>query len=268
MNRWRWFPTLLLALGAVFALGAQAQDNRPEYQLGPGDSIRISVYQNPDLTLETRVTENGTITFPLIGSVKIGGMTVSAAEKAIANALRAGSFVKQPQVNILPLQMRSRQVSVLGQVGRPGRFPLETFTTSVTEMIAIAGGIAPGGADLVILTGIRDGKPFHKEIDIVGVFLNNQGQDDIAVADGDELYVHRAPMFYIYGEVQRPGSYRVERSMTIRQALAQGGGLTVRGTERSLTLHRRTGGAIKAFSPNPNDLVRPDDVLSVGESLF
>ena len=268
MSHQRWFLSLLFAFGAMFGSGVQAQDIRPELQLGPGDSIRISVYQNPDLTLETRVTENGTITFPLIGSVKIGSMTVATAEKAIANALRAGGFVKQPQVNILPLQMRSRQVSVLGQVGRPGRFPLETSTTSVSEMIAIAGGIAPGGADIVILSGARDGKPFHKEIDIVGMFLNNQGQDDIAVVDGDELYVHRAPMFYIYGEVQRPGSYRVERSMTIRQALVQGGGLTVRGTERSLTLHRRIGSAVKSFSPNPNDLVRPDDVLSVGESLF
>lgn len=269
MNPQRWFRTLLFVLSAVvFARGVQAQDVRPEFQLGPGDTIRISVYQNPDLTLETRVTENGTITFPLIGSVKIGGMTAASAEKAIANALRAGSFVKQPQVNILPLQMRSRQVSVLGQVGRPGRFPLETSTTSVSEMIAIAGGIAPGGADTVILTGVRDGKPLYKEIDIVGGFLNNQRQDNIAVTDGDEIYVHRAPIFYIYGEIQRPGSYRIERSMTIRQALAQGGGITARGTERSLTLYRRTAGVIKVFNPNPNDLVRPDDVLSVGESLF
>lgn len=270
MNRQRWFAILLFMLAALFAVCARAQDKRAEYQLGTGDTIRISVYQNPDLTLETRVTENGTITFPLIGSIKIGGMTVALAEKTIANALHAGGFIKQPQVTIVPQQIRSRQVSVLGQVGHPGRFPIESLTTGISEMIAIAGGISPTGSDIVILTGVRDGKPFRREIDISGMFLNNQMQDDLVVADGDEIYVHRAPMFYIYGEVQRPGSYRVERNMTIRQALAQGGGPTARGTERSLGLYRRgtNNAAVKLFSTNLNDLVRPDDVLFVGESLF
>lgn len=269
MNHQRWLAILLFILAAVFALCAQAQDKRPEYQLGPGDTIRILVYQNPDLTLETRVTENGTITFPLIGSVKIGGMTIAAAELAVANALQAGKFIMRPQVTIVPVQIRSKQVSVLGQVGRPGRFPLETVNTSVSEMIGIAGGISPTGSDIAILTGVRDGKPFRREIDISAMFLDNQKQDNVVVADGDEIYVHRAPVFYIYGEVQRPGSYRVERNMTIRQALAQGGGLTGRGTERSLSLYRRTtNGAVKLFKPKPNDLVRPDDVLHVGESLF
>jgi polysaccharide biosynthesis/export protein len=269
MNRQRWFAILLVMLAALFALCARAQDNLPEYQLGTGDTIRILVYQNPDLTLETRVTENGTITFPMAGSVKIGGMTIATAEKAVANALQAGGFIKKPQVTIVPLQIRSKQVSVLGQVGHPGRFPLETVNTSVSEAIAIAGGISPTGSDIAILTGLRDGKPFRREIDISGKFLNNQMQDDLVVADGDEIYVHRAPMFYIYGEVQRPGSYRVERSMTIRQALAQGGGPTPRGTERGVRLYRRAAsGAVKLYSPNLDDLVRPDDVLNVGESLF
>ena len=268
MNHRRWVPILLFVLAAVYAVCAQAQDKRPEYEVGAGDTIRIVVYQNPDLTLETRVTENGTITFPLIGRVKIGGMTIAAAELTIANALQAGNFIMRPQVTIVPVTIRSKQVSVLGQVGRPGRFPLETVNTSVSEMIGIAGGITSTGSDIAILTGVRDGKPFRLEIDISGLFLDNQ-KGNLMVADGDEIYVHRAPMFYIYGEIQRPGSYRVERNMTIRQALAQGGGLTGRGTERSLGLYRRsTNGAVKLFKPNLNDLVRPDDVLHVGESLF
>ena len=89
------------------------------------------------------------------------------------------------------------------------------------------------------------------------------------MAGGDVIYVHRAPMFYIYGEVQRPGSYRVERGMTIRQALAQGGGPTPRGTERGLSVRRRNAeGDVETISPNLNDPVRPDDVLHVRESLF
>ena len=268
MNIGRLFSTLVLVLAAACTLGAHAQNRQPEYQIGPGDTIRILVYQNPDLTLETRVTENGSITFPLIGVVRIGGMTISSAELAIANALKSGGFVKQPQVGIVPTVIRSNQISVLGQVGHPGRFPLETFNTRISEMIAIAGGISATGSDTAILTGMRDGKPFRKEIDISGMFLDNKLEEDIIVAGGDVIYLHRMPMFYIYGEVQRPGSYRVERGMTIRQALTVGGGPTVRGTERRLTLHRRNVNGVAETTPNLNNLVRPDDVLYVGESLF
>ena len=268
MNFQKMFSKMLIVLASVFALCAHAQNRQPEYPIGPGDTIRILVYQNPDLTLETRVTENGTITFPLIGVVRIGGMTIAAAETTIANALKAGGFIKQPQVTVVPTQIRSNQISVLGQVGHPGRFPLETFNTRLSEMIAIAGGISLTGADVAVLTGMRDGKPFRAEIDIATMFLDNKLQEDLIVAGGDVIYVHRMPMFYIYGEVQRPGSYRVERGMTIRQALAQGGGPTVRGTERRLTLFRRNGNNMTETSPNLNNPVRPDDVLYVGESLF
>ena len=265
----RWLLTLLLVLAAAFSVCAGAQDQPTEYQLGPGDTIRVLVFQNPDLTLETRVSENGTISFPLIGTVRIGGMTVARAERTIADALRTGGFIKQPQVNVLLVVSRGNQVSVLGLVNRPGRYPLETFNTRLSEMLAIAGGVAPTGADVVILTGTRDGKPFRKEIDVAGMLLNNNPQDDIVVAGGDVIYVHRAPMFYIYGEVQRPGSFRVERGMIVRQALAQAGGLTPRGTERGLSLQRRSAeGTLETLRPNLDDLVRPDDVFQVRESLF
>ena len=264
----RWLTTLLLLL-VTGALPAHAQKNQPEYQLGDGDTIRISVFQNPDLTLETRVSENGLITFPLIGNVKIGGMTIPAASAAIAGALRSGGYIQNPQVNIQLLQNRGNQVSVLGQVGRPGRFPLETFNTKLTEMLAMAGGIAATGADIAIVTGTRNGKPFRREIDIPGMFLDNKLQDDIVVAGGDVIYVHRQPMFYIYGEVQRPGAYRIERNMTIRQALALGGGLTPRGTERNLGVYRRSAaGASELSTARLDEPVQPDEVLHVRESLF
>lgn len=256
----------------VFALGvgqALAQDRQPEYQLGAGDGIRVVVFQNPDLTVETRVTENGTISYPLIGSINIGGLTIPAAERAIAAALQAGKFIERPQVNIALLQNRGNQVSVLGAVNRAGRFPLETFNTRVSEMIAIAGGISPAGADVAIVTGSRNGKPLRKEIDIAGMFLDNALEADILVAGGDVIYVHRQPMFYIYGEVQRPGSYRIERAMTVRQALAQGGGPSARGTARGLRIHRRTPEAkVQVVTPELDELVRPDDVLFVQESLL
>src|SRR5262245_17378358 len=113
---------LLLAMAVVSGPNAFAQDKRPEYQLGAGDVIRILVFQNADLTTETRVTENGTITFPLVGLMRVGGLTIPAAEQLIAKSLRDGNYIQQPQVNIVLLQNRGSQVSVLGQVNRPGRF--------------------------------------------------------------------------------------------------------------------------------------------------
>ena len=257
----------LIAFSLMLTPLADAADTRGDYRLGPGDAIRIVVFQNPDLTLDSRVTEGGTITYPLIGGVAIGGLTIEAAEQKIATALKAGGFVQQPQVNIVLQQVRGNQVSVLGQVNRPGRFPLETFNTRISEMLAIAGGAT--GADVVILTGTRDGKPIRKEIDIPRLFLDKKSEEDIVVAGGDVIYVHRAPMFYIYGETQRPGSFRIERDMTVRQALAQGGGPTQRGDQDRLRLHRRNAeGKIEESSPGLDDPVLPDDIIYVRESFF
>jgi len=260
---------MLFLLLAMFAFPAHAQDKVVEYRLGPGDGIRISVFQNPNLTLETRVADDGAITYPLIGRARISGETLAGAESIIARALEAGNYIQSPQVTIVLTQARSSQVSVLGLVNRAGRFPLETLNTRVSEMIAMAGGIAREGADFVILSGERNGKYFRKEIDVAALFLSGKQEDDVRVAGGDVLYVQRAPQFYIYGEVNRPGSYRVERGMTIRQALVQGGGPTQRGTERNLRLYRRgAGGELEASSARLSEPVRADDVLYVGESLF
>ncbi|MFZ2627957.1 MAG: polysaccharide export protein EpsE [Rugosibacter sp.] len=261
---------LALFLLVVMASGVgHAQEPLREYQLGPGDSIHIQVFENPDLTLDTRVSEMGAITFPLIGSVQLGGLTLSAAELAIAQKLDEGKFVVKPQVTVVLVQNHGNQVSVLGQVNHPGRFPLETFNTRLSEILSAAGGITATGADTAILTGVRDGKPFRSEIDISGMFINNKLSEDVRVNGGDVIFVPKAPMFYIYGEVQHPGSYRQERNMMVQQALAQGGGLTPRGTERGLCIRRRgPDGKVIEIKPKPTDMVQADDIIEVSESLF
>jgi polysaccharide export outer membrane protein len=247
------------------ASAAASQD----YRLGAGDSIGIQVYQSPDLTLESRVSENGVVSYPLIGNVQLGGLSLVEAEKTIADALRSGGFVRSPQVNITLKQVRGNQVAVLGQVNRPGRFPLETGNTRVSDMLASAGGVTPTGDDVLILTGRRQGQEFRRVIDIPGLFLNQKPDDDVVVAGGDTLYINKAPVFYIYGEAQRPGPYRIERGMTVMQALAQGGGPTARGSQNRLKLHRRdVAGKVIETVPELTDVVRPEDVIFVRESLF
>ncbi len=255
---------LLLASGPT-----HAQAPTPEYRLGPGDVVRVTVYQSPDLSLETRVGENGVISYPLLGSVRLGGLSVAQAEKAIADGLRTGNFLRQPQVSLLVVQVRGSQVSVLGQVNRPGRFPIETADMRVTDLLATAGGISSMGADTITLVGTRNGQPFRKELDLPSIVRSERRAEDVVVQNGDVVYVERAPVVYIYGEVQRPGAMRLERGMTVMQALATGGGLTQRGTERGMRVHRKgTDGKTQIIQPSMDDPVRDGDVVYVRESLF
>jgi polysaccharide export outer membrane protein len=259
---------LLFLYLMIFGLAANAEPGT-DYQLGAGDIVHVMIFQNPDLSVDVRVSESGVVSFPLIGRVKLGGLTIDEAEQRITNLLKDGGFVQQPQVNISIKQNNGNLVSVLGLVGRPGRFPLETFNMKVTDILASAGGIAPSGADTIILVGEREGKPFRREIDIPGIYIENQQSDNILIKGGDQIYVHRAPMFYIYGEIQRPGSYRIEKNMTIMQALALSGGPTLRGTQRGLKIYRRgKDDKTEEIKPELTALIKVDDVLYVRESLF
>jgi polysaccharide export outer membrane protein len=241
----------------------------PEYRLGGGDVVRISVYQNPDLTLEVRVAESGTVSYPLIGALQLGGRTVSEAEALVVDGLRRGGFIKQPQVSVLVLQVRGNQANVLGQVTRPGRYPLEVAGLRLTDLLASAGGATAEGSDVVVVTGQRNGEPFRIEVDLPTIFSSANPTGNLLVQDGDNIVVNRAPRAYIYGEVQRPGAMPIGRGMTLLQGLATGGGLTARGTERGIRLHRiGEGGRVEILSPKPNELLRDGDVVYVRESLF
>lgn len=252
----------LMLLLSVWAHVASADDGN--YLLGPGDMLKITVYNNPDLTLETRITETGTISFPLLGEVELGGISASVAEKKLSNKLESGGFVKQAQINILVVQFQSKMVSILGNVFKPGRYPLDR-SMNLTEVLALAGGVPTDGSDMITVIG-KSGKV---EYDLRNIVKKGDGSQNINLVGGEIIYVPRAPMFYIYGEAQRPGSYRIERDMTVMQALAMGGGPTPRGTQRGVQLHRRNAsGVLEVLSPTLSDLVKQDDVLFIKESLF
>ncbi len=268
------YKTKLFKLGVLAAIMLFGTALKPayaleEYLLTPGDVIKVSVFKNPDLLLDARVSEAGTIGFPLLGSVPVAGLTLPAAERKIAQLLKDGGFVLNPQVNILLTTAVGNQVAVLGQVNRPGRYPIEGAGGNLTGMLAQGGGIATTGADVVIVTGMRNGKPFRREIDVVNMSLTGTAADDIELRGGDTLFVNRSPMFYIYGQVQRPGQYRLEKGMTVMQALADGGGMTGKGTSRGIVLHRRdASGKVKESGASLDEDVRDQDVIYVKESVF
>lgn len=259
-----WKQGLLAILMSVTALAALAAD----LVLGPGDQLKVSVYGSPDLATEARVSESGKITFPLIGQVALGGLSAAAAEQKIAGLLESGGFVRKPQVNIVVSAVQSQQVSVLGQVNRPGRYPVDG-KRSVMDMLALAGGISAEGGDRVSLIRTRDGKTTREEIDVIQMVRDGELARDYQLAGSDVIYVERAPRFYIYGEVQRPGAFRLERAMTVMQALSAGGGLSPRGTERGLLIKRRDAqGKVQLIPARQDDLVQIDDVVFVKESWF
>jgi polysaccharide export outer membrane protein len=235
------------------AAGAWAQADK----LGIGDAVRVLVHQQPDLTTEARISERGTLAMPLVGEVKVAGLTQAEAAKAIGESLKKGEYLKNPQVSVAVTTVRSRQVSVLGAVARPGRYPLDDTSSQLSHVIAAAGGVSPTGADTVLV--IRDGK--EQRVPLLGKSYKLKG--------GETVHVERAPVFYIHGEVARSGAYRLEPNMTVMQAIAAGGGVTPRGSDRRLKL-RRVGsdGKLVEQDITLRDPVKADDVIFVKEALF
>jgi len=266
-------PTQLAAATATTAQTMSVQDVKDMRaaleSIGVGDMVRVTVFRNPELTTETRVTDQGTISFPLLGDVPVAGMTPSQVSKRIADKLSGGRYVVNPEVQVTLMQVNSRQVSVLGNVNKPGRYPIDNINTRLTDFIAAAGGVAAPGSDLVTVVSTKEGKSSKKDVDLSQMFVSGNIDANLDLQPGDTIYVHRAPMVYVYGEVQKAGAYRLEPHMTVMQAIAMGGGLTPRGTQRGLKIHRRAdNGKIEQIAARPTDEVRVDDVVYVDESLF
>lgn len=247
----------------------QAAAEAPRETLGPGDTVRITVFQNPDLTTEARLSERGTIVFPLVGEVALAGRTPTDAGTQIADRLKQGQFLKNPQVSVAVMQVRSRQVSVLGHVAKPGRYPLDDASNRLTDLLAVAGGVAATGDDVVTVVLKRGEQVTRHEIDVPAMYRSGDLKSNIEVQAGDTIYVQPAPVFYIYGEVQRAGSYKLQPNMMVMHALSLGGGLTPRGTERGMLVQRRMpDGTARKVEIRPSDPVQADDVIYVRESLF
>jgi polysaccharide export outer membrane protein len=260
---------LLLATALVWnSTVTRADVGNAEYVLGAGDVVRITVFNNPELATDARISETGAISFPLIGNVPVVGLTISQAQDAIAKKLGEGHFVAKAQVNILPTLLVGSQVTVVGHVNRPGRYPLQTTNTHVSDALAAAGGVDGVGADTIILIQHRGGKEIRKPLDVTELFVKGSEQDEL-VQGGDTLYVPREPVFYIYGEVEKPGACRLERHMTVMQGLAVGGFANEKGSERRTQMYRQDDdGKMHEVDVNLTDMLKPNDVIFVRLRIF
>ncbi len=261
-------PLLAAAPRAAPSPAPAAQAANALEAVGAGDMVRVTVFRNPDLTTEARVTDQGTIFFPLIGEVQVAGLTPQQASKRIADQLAKGKFVVSPEVQLTIATVNSRQVSVLGNVAKPGRYPIDSVNRRVSDFVAAAGGMAAAGSDTVTVVQVRNGQETKTDVDLAQMFRTGNLAANLELAPGDTIYVHRAPMIYVYGEVNKAGAYRLEPHMTVMQAIALGGGINPRGTERGIQIHRKDGNGVKKIGARMTDEVRADDVVYVRESLF
>jgi polysaccharide biosynthesis/export protein len=237
--------------------------------LGPGDSVNIQVYGQADMTTTVDVSDDGSVRVPLVGQVAVGGLSPSEASLRIEAALKQGKFLVDPHVTVTVVLSRSQRVSVSGQVGKPGVYPIESNTT-IFDLLAQAGGSLETGSDEVyLLRADASGTVQRYTINLRGLDDATRSIPNQKLQGGDSIFVPRTAQFYIYGEVTQPNKYKIEPGMTVVQAISRAGGITVRGSEHRVDIKRLTeNGTYKTFSAKLNELVKPDDVIHVKESIF
>lgn len=255
------------------AMAAEEGDASGLIQLGPGDSVKVEVYGQPDMTSTVSVGADGKLNLPLVGAVAVDGLSPGEAGTKIEQALRSGGFLNDPHVTLSLLNSRSQRISVLGQVHSPGRYTIDQKTT-LLDVLAQAGGIGDDGADYVYVLR-PDGAGAVRKLTVklpglAGVGGTPGGNMVLErLQGGDTLYVPRAERFYITGEVTAGAMYRLEPGMTVLEAIARAGGVTQRGSQSRIEIKRLTqDGRYVSFHGKLTDKVQPDDVIRVKESIF
>lgn len=231
------------------------------YVLGPDDIIEVTVLGQPEFATRARIKANGTIQLPFIGEQKVSGETALSLAPKLTEKLRSGGYYAKPVVNIEISSFASRYVVLLGAVGQPGLQPVDR-EYRLSEVIARAGGLRESGADFVTLTR-ADGE--QKDFAFARLAAGGPEEDPL-IRPGDKIFVPEADLFYIYGQINAPGVYPIKGGgpMTIRKAVARGGGFGAAGSPKRIKLFR-DGEETKV---GLDEIVKKGDVIVVGERLF
>lgn len=229
------------------------------YVVGRDDVIEVKLIGGADYGGRVRVQADGSIELPMIGKVQAAEHTTAELSQQIRNQLKAGGYFADPIVSVEVVAYSARYVTVLGAVGTPGLVPMNR-AYRISEILAKVGGVREGAADYIVL---RSEKGEEKHLAIRDLATGDLTQDPYVLA-GDKIYAPLAETFYIYGQVKGPGGFALMSGMTVRQAIARGGGLTDSGSDKKVQVTR----AGKKMKLKLDDKVEPGDVLVVGERLF
>jgi polysaccharide export outer membrane protein len=210
----------------------------PEVLIGAGDLLEVSVFGAPDFIKQIRVNSAGDISLPLIGDVKVVGLSTAAAEKVVAKRLADGGFFSDPQVSIFEKEYATQGISVLGEVLKPGIYPL-LGSRSVFDAISAAGGTTPRAGNTISITH-RDAPNKPETIPLSYATGDSQAGANAQVAPGDTIVVSKAGIVYVVGDVGKPGGFVMENSaMTVLQAIAMAQGTNQNAALNSAKLIRR-----------------------------
>lgn len=281
MRRRKKYPkiAILFLLGSA-ALVGQAQQAQPPASLtgrgpilvlGPGDEVAMHVFGQPDMDTTMYVADDGAVHVPLAGPVHVGGLSPSEAAHAVEAALSKGQFLIDPHVTFTIVKSTGNKVSVLGQVRTPGIFEIEPNTT-VLDLLAQAGGETEQGADTIFILRPGPGGAIRRLAVNLGSLAETGTPPEaaeITMRSGDQVYVPRAPEVYVTGDVHTPGLFRLDRGMTVFQALARAGGVTNMGSTRRIIIKRQEpDGKYREISAHLTDTLESNDVITVRERIF
>ena len=268
----------LALLGALVLAGAAAEaqgQSTADYVIGANDVLTIQVFDQADLGGKYAVETDGTFSFPLIGRVKAGGMTLRAFEGELKGKLADGYF-KNPQVTVAVEQYRSQRVFVMGEVRAPGPVPL-TGGMTLIEALSRAGSTLPtSSGELAVVRGqgakgpVMPGQDAGTEVFRASIRQLESGSlaENIDLRDGDTIFVPRAETAYVFGQVKNPGGYALQKDTTVLQALSLAGGVTENGAMNRVRIVRIIAGNKKELKVNLTDVVRPGDTIIVPERYF
>lgn len=263
----RYGLLLIFLLGCVWANPVAARDGVLHFN----DVLEISVYDHPEMTTTVRIDGQGTVVLPLLNQVQVQGMTVSEASAHIAQLLADG-FIINPQVNLFVKNFREQKASILGMVVKPGVYEINQRTT-LLELISMAGGLTEEASDRAVLqreaTRDAEGKSLEVAIDLVRLVEQGDTTQNMAILDGDKVFVAKAGLFYVTGQVKKPNAYKFQDQVTVIKAVAMAGGFTDIASTRSVRIVRKIDGREEVLTRvGMDELVRPDDVIVVPESFF
>lgn len=245
---------------------AAAQD----YIVGKGDVLTIKVYDNDELDTTVRVSGDGTITMPLLGQIAVGGMEVTSISNLIETRLDK-DYLVGPQVNVFIKEYRSKKVTILGQVEKPGLAELQG-PTSLLELISKVGGLTKDAGNQAIIKRKTDNRQSGEDvisIDLKKLIELGDTSLNVPVRDGDSIYIAKAGVFYITGEVKKPASYKYEENPTLIKAITLAGGFTEKAARSRVRITRKIDGHEVVLEKVQMDTpVLPDDVIVIPESFF
>jgi len=256
----------------VETVSSQAQ---PNYQIGPQDELRITVFDADGLTGVYRVDDEGFITFPLLGRIAVGGTTLAATQEKIRQLLMNG-YIRNPQVRVDVQEYKSQSVFVSGEVRAPAEIRMTGGMTLLKALAQAGSPLSSASSELTIARQRKSAasppttttEPATDVIRVNWRDLQTGKANDVALQDGDVIFVPKAQTFFIQGFVKNGGSYVLEPGTTVEQAIALAGGLTDRGTNRGIKATRVVNGKSVEVSLNLSDRVQAGDVITIKQRLF